>query len=508
MQNPPGGTPHTSKSKSKSKSTTPVPAEAAPQASQLQTMDTEQERESREAMRSSPSTSSSQGDMADTEMDAGPSQLSEPPAPVAPPKKKRTRTLTTPHQSAVLHALLAQSRFPTTAMREEVGRAIGLSARKVQNQRQKARRPRGASTSSVTRPPQYGAFQNAPPDLTLVGQSTGMGYPSYPSPESPLSLRSLGEAFHGVAGPSGAPLAYPGYQQEQYRPQIGARPVPPLQLSGPGIPGSSIVFQAAHPPPMAALSSPVVAQRSRGSSISHSRAPRDFAPLPSRPSTAGGASATYSRRAGPGFVPLEPGPSQSETTFTLPPLRLDPLRPAATIPASATRSRQSSLHQRRSLGQMFPSPSTLDASQRPPVSEPVESPFTHHPTLNIPPPYTLQPAPQWDDPAFSPFSRPSSSLSRSSTSYTGPSSALYSLPSPMRPADHGSSQPWLPDPLEAPGTVPLLPGPRLRFDPVRASREDVPNPPTLSPSRRRPRSSDDETAGEMHAHARRREPPR
>ena len=71
-----------------------------------------------------------------------------------PPKKKRTRTLTTPQQSAVLHALLAkvsilnnkldrsdtnlecdchiQSRFPTTAMREDVGRSIGLSARKVQ----------------------------------------------------------------------------------------------------------------------------------------------------------------------------------------------------------------------------------------------------------------------------------------------------------------------------------------------------------------------------------------
>ena len=35
---------------------------------------------------------------------AAPSTPSLPP----PPKKKRTRTLTTPHQSAVLHALLAQ----------------------------------------------------------------------------------------------------------------------------------------------------------------------------------------------------------------------------------------------------------------------------------------------------------------------------------------------------------------------------------------------------------------
>jgi hypothetical protein len=54
--------------------------------------------------------SSSQGDMADTEMDAERSQqvmMSTPPVTV-PSKKKRTRTLTTPHQSAVLHALLAQ----------------------------------------------------------------------------------------------------------------------------------------------------------------------------------------------------------------------------------------------------------------------------------------------------------------------------------------------------------------------------------------------------------------
>jgi hypothetical protein len=33
---------------------------------------------------------------------------SEPPPSQPPTKKKRTRTLTTPHQSAVLHALLAQ----------------------------------------------------------------------------------------------------------------------------------------------------------------------------------------------------------------------------------------------------------------------------------------------------------------------------------------------------------------------------------------------------------------
>ena len=58
-------------------------------------------------LRSSPS-SSSQG-VPESEMDADRSQQSEASlSPAAPPKKKRTRTLTTPHQSAVLHALLAQ----------------------------------------------------------------------------------------------------------------------------------------------------------------------------------------------------------------------------------------------------------------------------------------------------------------------------------------------------------------------------------------------------------------
>jgi hypothetical protein len=121
-----------------------------------------------EAHSRSDASSHGMGNVADTEMDVSPNgalgaentrQVREkhsdgtpPPLPPPPAKKKRTRTLTTPHQSAVLHALLAQvgttsgwggpltnrrtslsqSRFPTTAMREEVGRSIGLSARKVQ----------------------------------------------------------------------------------------------------------------------------------------------------------------------------------------------------------------------------------------------------------------------------------------------------------------------------------------------------------------------------------------
>jgi hypothetical protein len=61
---------------------------------------------------SSMSDSSSQSGMADNETEAERSQQSERSAPLvtAPQKKKRTRTLTTPHQSAVLHALLAKVR--------------------------------------------------------------------------------------------------------------------------------------------------------------------------------------------------------------------------------------------------------------------------------------------------------------------------------------------------------------------------------------------------------------
>ncbi|KAJ7585252.1 hypothetical protein C8J56DRAFT_144842 [Mycena floridula] len=134
---------------------------------------------------SSPSADDSQGDLADTE-DGTQSQRSErSPAPSSTPKKKRTRTLTTPHQSAVLHALLAQSRFPTTAMREEVGRSIGLSARKVQiwfqNQRQKARRPQ--SDTPLDRPPQYGAF----PHPSEHGSPFALGRPYSRESQAPIA---------------------------------------------------------------------------------------------------------------------------------------------------------------------------------------------------------------------------------------------------------------------------------------------------------------------------------
>ena len=67
-----------------------------------------QDSEERLTGRSSPSESSQSGGDHGSEGD----QLLPPASPTtyefAEPKKKRTRTLTTPHQAAVLHALLAQ----------------------------------------------------------------------------------------------------------------------------------------------------------------------------------------------------------------------------------------------------------------------------------------------------------------------------------------------------------------------------------------------------------------
>ncbi|CAE6431346.1 unnamed protein product [Rhizoctonia solani] len=72
--------------------------------------------------------------------------------PIMPAPKKRTRTLMTPDQLTALHRLLSQTRFPTTEQREQCGREIGLSARRVQvwfqNQRQKSKAQQQASSAA------------------------------------------------------------------------------------------------------------------------------------------------------------------------------------------------------------------------------------------------------------------------------------------------------------------------------------------------------------------------
>ncbi|KAH8828567.1 hypothetical protein DL96DRAFT_1799744 [Flagelloscypha sp. PMI_526] len=80
-----------------------------------------------------------------------------------------------------------QSKFPTTAMREEVGRSIGLSARKVQiwfqNQRQKMRRPKTATSS--TEPSVTTSTSPRPPALS------GRTRQSDPGPILPASAADI-----------------------------------------------------------------------------------------------------------------------------------------------------------------------------------------------------------------------------------------------------------------------------------------------------------------------------
>ncbi|KAG9095558.1 hypothetical protein FRC06_009678 [Ceratobasidium sp. 370] len=88
-----------------------------------------------------------QASLSDSETDGNPEQH-----PVLPAPKKRTRTLMTPDQLTALHRLLSMTRFPTTEQREQCGREIGLSARRVQvwfqNQRQKSKAQQQAAAQA------------------------------------------------------------------------------------------------------------------------------------------------------------------------------------------------------------------------------------------------------------------------------------------------------------------------------------------------------------------------
>ncbi|KDR66931.1 hypothetical protein GALMADRAFT_80309 [Galerina marginata CBS 339.88] len=387
------------------------------------------------------SSPSSDSDMADTELDVGkhrPSQLAQ---SSAPPKKKRTRTLTTPHQSAVLHALLAQSRFPTTAMREEVGRSIGLSARKVQNQRQKARRPRSQSDTPSARPPQYGPFPSAAESVSHGGRGFDehgidhMSYVGQPSPDD-IPVRLLGP------GMPGAPV-YPAQSYRQVRP-------PPISA-----PPTDLRFQS-------------------GFGFQRLPSPQPYSSPRMYPL--------------PGVRPATSQPSnwrERDPSRTLPPL-------VATRPSSSTYGTQ------RMHSSGVP-PYAL--SRAAPRSISPEPRFAHQPPeptpRNLPPPFTLQPPPQWDEASYTPLPRPSSSAwSRpGSRSTRGRSTSPVALR-----REHMGGVPETSDayylaehshrlPSSSPRSMPPTSAPPSRsgrYDPVRATFVPFSTPtvsPALSPAR-------------------------
>ncbi|KAF8553114.1 homeobox-domain-containing protein [Imleria badia] len=317
------------------------------------------------AERASPSSDdSSQSGMADNETEAERSQLSERSAQQAssPQKKKRTRTLTTPHQSAVLHALLAKSRFPTTAMREDVGRQIGLSARKVQiwfqNQRQKARRPQ-AESGPLTRPPQFGPFPIITAGPSSYPSPSAGGPPSEVSPSCPSSARSADslDLNPPLSGPG-----MPGWSSHQRRHSSAEVRDPPRQaLKSPQF----LLANSQHP--LLPRSSDVISTRdSRGGT-------RGLAPRP----------------------PAQATHVQSPPNFSrvLPPINLSALEPRS--------STESCVSATASFPPQPTSRTIMNTVQRHDGSavEPGSSPV-------FPPPFALQPQPQWDPHTFAPFTRP------------------------------------------------------------------------------------------------------
>ncbi|KIJ62415.1 hypothetical protein HYDPIDRAFT_41913 [Hydnomerulius pinastri MD-312] len=328
------------------------------------------------AERASPSSdSSSQSGMADNETEAERSQQSELSAPIAaPPKKKRTRTLTTPHQSAVLHALLAKSRFPTTAMREEVGRQIGLSARKVQiwfqNQRQKARRPQGES-APLTRPPQFGPFPSA----------MGSSNPSTSSYRSPAEGGPASETPE--SGPSSSRTNVP-----ESRGSLDSNP----GLSGPGMPGWRSSYQrrpasaGEWEPSRQAPASPESAM----AGSQQTRISRTAEGIPSRDSRSTHALA-------PRSAPMQEDDMSPRLSRVLPPINLSALEPRSSIDPYVSATSSFPPHQSRTSVNIV---QRHDSTSRHPSEQGSSA------ALNIPPPFALQPQPQWDPQTFAPYTRP------------------------------------------------------------------------------------------------------
>ncbi|EIW52548.1 uncharacterized protein TRAVEDRAFT_67138 [Trametes versicolor FP-101664 SS1] len=433
--------------------------------------------------------------MADTEMEAGPSKTtaseSAPEGP--PPKKKRTRTLTTPHQAAVLHALLAQSRFPTTQMREEVGRSIGLSARKVQvsdithflpraadadpvatpqNQRQKARRPRGqpATSAPLTRPPQFGPFTNAPP-----GSASSEVSPTTTTAHSGSSA----EGFF-ARGPAGLEMPYGGatapssavserfayaHRDPYLADDYPRSSIVPSQLAGPGIPGSSRRPQYA-----------MGGQGAEGGGW-RAHAQARMQGFSSRPSTSGTETAEmYRTTPRPGRPAGEQGPG---LPLSLPSVITN--IPRGHGPASSpiggsypSLASLSSLEAGPSSGSRFPG--ALDDRART-LPQPIVDFSAPRQPLNIPPPFTLQPQPQWDDPAFSPYN----------TRRRSPPALPHGVAPPFGAPSPTATSPFRGEPLPSISTVvpmgprspsslrsPRSPTPRARFDPIRSSAGRAP----------------------------------
>lgn len=313
------------------------------------------------------SSSDSPSAMADTETGDSKDPAGEPSSPAKPEpvKKKRTRTLTTPHQSAVLHALLAQSRFPTTAQREEVGRTIGLSARKVQiwfqNQRQKARRPKNPNVTSSTPTSQAATSATSQPPLSYTPRTPAASFPQH----------SYVLSGPGVPGPDGS-YAY----------------IPP--------PGRSHDVSGTRP-----IRAPTASPRIRPYPLSLER-PRSMSPP-----------LLYRSH-----IPTMRSPRARELSRTLPPL----IPPSHSYPEHEGASISRRGDSRSSLPSLHSVVETAHGDHSTPYISPTEPIFAHNPEGPSSRPFALQTPVRWESESYKTtfYLRPTSSWTDASTHHSTP----------------------------------------------------------------------------------------
>lgn len=208
--------------------------------------------------------------------------------------------------------------------------------------------------------------------------------------------------------------------------------------------------------------------------------PAPYPPPSTRPYTADDSPRSLRTLARPGSPPVR---HPVDFDVRLPPLRL----PRGRAPGSRDFDADADSALGRQLAAMREPAPALPPLAGPSAARPhtADAPFAFAPAAaRIPPPFTLQPRPQWDDASFSPFSRPRSQPH----SPTTPFPAMMYEPLVVPP----------PPPPRRPRGPSLPPPPAYAVPPHERAPDDrpspVPRPPPAAPRLRRDDGSDDEAS--------------